>query len=69
MLAHYYYFIELSTVSFDDLITNIDSEYGKKVTKFASRVRFQSIVQHEGQSVDEYLAKLRHSSIGCGFGD
>ena len=35
----------------------------------ASRVRFQSFVQHEGQSVDEYLADLRHSSIDCGFGD
>ena len=31
-------------------------------------MRFQSIVKHKGQSVDEYLAELRHSSIDCGFG-
>ena len=41
----------------------------KTVSKLASRVRFQYIVQHEGQSVDEYLADLRHSSIDCGFDD
>ena len=32
-------------------------------------MRFQSIGQQEGQSVDEYLAELRNYSIDCGFGD
>ena len=32
---------ELSTVSFDDLITNLDSAYGKKLSKLASRVSCQ----------------------------
>ena len=44
---------ELSTVSVEDLITNLDSAYDKKVSKLASRVRFHSIVQHDGQSVNE----------------
>ena len=35
---------ELSTVNFDDLITDHYSAYGKKFSKLASRVRFQSIV-------------------------
>ena len=39
------------------------------MSKLASRIQFQSIVQHEDQSVDEYLADLRHSSINCGFVD
>ena len=69
MLADLHLPNEFSTVNFDDLITDFDSAYGKKVSKLASRVRFQSIVQHEGQSVDEYLAKLRPSSIDCGFRD
>ena len=69
MLADLHLPDELSTVAFDTLITDLDSSYGKKVSKLASRVRFQSISQHEGQSVDEYLAELRHSSIDCGFGD
>ena len=41
----------------------------KTISKVASRVRFQSTVQHEGQSVDEHLADLRHLSIDFGFGD
>ena len=40
-------FLTNTTVSFDDLITNLDSANGKKVSKLALRVRFQSIVQHE----------------------
>ena len=69
MLADLHLPDDLSNVNFDTLITDLDSAYGKKVSKLASRVRFQSIVQHEGQSVDEYLADLRHSSIDYGFGD
>ena len=69
MLADLHLPDELSTVAFDTLITDLDSSYGKKVSKLASRVRFQSISQHEGQTVDEYLAELRHASIDCGFGD
>ena len=69
MLADLHLPDDLSTVTFDTLITDLDSAYGKKVSKLASRVRFQSIVQHEGQSVNEYLADLRHSSIDCGFGN
>ena len=69
MLADIHLPDDLSTVNFDTRITDLDSAYGKKVSKLASPIRFQSIVQQEGQSVDEYLADLRHSSIDCGFGD
>ena len=69
MLADLHLSDDLSTVHFNTIITDLDSAYGKKVSKLASRVRFQSIGQHESQSVDEYLADLRHSSIDCGFGD
>ena len=69
MLADLHLPDDLSTVNFDTLFTDLNSAYCKKVSKLASRVRFQSIVQHEGQSVNEYFADLRHSSIDCGFGD
>ena len=69
MLADLHLSEDLSTVHFNTIITDLDSAYGKKVSKLASRVRFQSIVQHESQSVDEYLADIRHSSIDCCFGD
>ena len=44
MLADLHFPNELSTVSFDDLITNLDSADGKTVSQLASRVRCQSIV-------------------------
>ena len=69
MLADLHLPDDLSTVNFNTIITDLDSASGKKVPKLASRVRFQSIVQHEGQRVHEYLADIHHSSIDCGFGD
>ena len=69
MLANFHLFDDLSTVNFDTFIIDLGSAYGNKVSKLASRVRLKSIVQHEGQSVNEYLADLRHSSIDCGIGD
>ena len=51
---------DLSTVNFDILITEQDSAYGRKVSKLASRISFQSAVQHKGQTVYEYFADLRH---------
>ena len=35
----------------------------------ASRVRFGTVLQHEGESIDEFIAELRHASMDCGFGD
>ena len=69
MLADFHLPDDHSTVYFDTFITELDNAFGKKVWKLASRIRFQSIDQHEGQSVDEYLADLCHSSIDCGSGD
>ena len=50
-------------------ISDLNSAYGKKVSKLAFRVRFQSIVQHESQSFDDYLADFSHSSIDYDFDD
>ena len=58
----------LFTVDFDGLMADLDSAYGKKVSKLASKVRFHACSQHEGQSVNEYLAELRHAAIDCAFG-
>ena len=44
MLADLHLSDDLPTVNFDILITDLDSVYGKKVSKLASLVRFQSIV-------------------------
>ena len=44
MLADLHLPENLSTVNFNTLITDLDNAYNKKVSKLASRVRFQSIV-------------------------
>ena len=49
MLADFHLSDDLSTVNFDPLITDLDCAYDNTVSKLASRVRFQSIVQHENQ--------------------
>ena len=69
MLADVHHSDELLAVMFDKLIIDLESAFGKNELKLAFWVRFQFIVQHESQSVDAYLADLRHSSIDCGFGD
>ena len=71
MLSDLHAPIELSdnSITYDKLIEDLDKAYGKKVSKMASRVRFQTIQQHEGQTVDDYMAELRHAAMDCQFGD
>ena len=69
MLANSYLPDEISTVYFDTIIAELEIAYCNKVSKLTSRVQFQFIIQHEGQSVDKYLADLRHFSINFGVGD
>ena len=60
---------KLIDVTYDALIENLDEAYGKNVPKMASRVRFGTISQYEGQNIDEFISELRHASMNCGFGD
>ena len=39
---------DLFTITFDDLIKNLNSAYGKRVSKLAIQVRFQAIILHCG---------------------
>lgn len=68
MLADLHAPNELSTITYDTLIGDLDKSYGKKVSKMASRLRFGALHQHEGQSVDDFIAELRHASLDCAFG-
>ena len=69
MLADLHFQTKLIDVTYDTLIEDLDKAYGRKVSKMAYRVRFGTISQHEGQSIDEFIAELRHASMDCGFGD
>ena len=69
MLTDLHFPTKLIDVTYDALIKDLDKVYGKKVSKMASRVRFGTVFQHEGQDIDEFIAELRHASMDCGFGD
>ena len=69
MLADLHFPTKLSDVTYDVLIEDIDKACGKKISKMAFRVRLQTLSQHKGESIEEFIAKLRHASNDCGFGD
>ena len=69
MLTDLHFSTKLIDVTYDTLIEDFDKAYGKKVSKMASRLRFGTVSQHEGQSIDEFIAELRHTAMDCGFGD
>ena len=69
MLTDLHFLTKLIDVTFETLIEDLDKTYGKRVSKMASRVRFGTISQLEGQSIDEFIADLRHASMDCVFGE
>ena len=60
---------KLIDVTNDALIEDLDKAYNRKFFKMASRVRFETISQHEGQNIDEFFAELLHAFINCGIGN
>ena len=67
MLADLHYPTELDTISFD-LIKDLEAQYGTKSSRSAARVQFARVSQHEGQTIDEFIAELRKASQECEFG-
>ena len=68
MLADLHYPTELDTISYDDLIKDLEAQYGTKSSRSAARVQLARVSQHEGQTIDEFLAELRKASQECEFG-
>ena len=69
MLTDLHFPTKVMDVRYDTLIEDLDKAYGNKVSKMASRLRFGTVSQYEGQSIDEFIAELRHSALDSGFGD
>ena len=63
ILTDLHFTTKLIDVTYDTLIENLDKAYGKKVSKMDSRLCFGMVSQHEGQSIDEFIAKLRHAAM------
>ena len=56
-----------STLRLAQLKEVMDRHFGPKINLLAARTMFRSTVQHEGQSVSEFLGALRHLAISCTF--
>ena len=54
--------------TYDKLIEQLRSHYGKKTAVLAGRSDFTSIRQKDAQSVEEFAAALRAAAIHCKFG-
>ena len=52
-------------LSLEQLLTKLDAQFGTKKLVLAERYRFYSYKQQEGQSLSEYIAKLRHLAASC----
>ena len=52
MLTDLHFPNKLIDVTYDALIGDLDKAYGREVLKMASRVRFGTVSQHEGQSIN-----------------
>lgn len=55
-------------VTFNMLFDQLIAHFGEKTTHLAARHEFSRVVQKESQSVDEFAAILRRSSLYCQFG-
>lgn len=56
-------------VTFTSLTDQLRSHFGVKTTVLAARHEFSHVVQRESQTVDEFAAALRTSSLHCNFGN
>ena len=55
------------SVTYDKLIKQLRTQYGKKTAALAARNEFFRIRQKESQSVDEFAAALQGDSMYCKF--
>lgn len=57
-----------SKLPFDSVMTVLEKHYAPKVNLRAERFKFQRAVQHSGESVNEFLVRLRSLAETCKFG-
>ena len=58
-----------STKIYEQLIELLKRHYTKAPTKSLTRQKLAATKQKEEESVDEYIARLRHVAIDCQYGD
>ena len=59
----------LNNVSLTAIVTTMTQHYKKDTVEIAERFKFFKRVQHERESVADYIAELRKLSKTCNFGD
>ena len=50
-----------------DMLTAIENIVTKRINPAVHRMNFSNIIQHEGESIQEYLTRLRSSAVDCEF--
>lgn len=55
--------------SIEELFKILDSHYVSKTNKRAERFKFNKVVQESGESMADYLARIRDAASDCNFGD
>ena len=53
--------------TYDKLVEELKAHYGQKIAELVARTKLSSVKQKQ-QSVEEYAAALRESSVYCHFG-
>lgn len=59
---------KLEEVSFSDLVTLLNGHFTPKRSTFVDRARFYEATRADGESIEDWAARLRGLAVYCGFG-
>ncbi|XP_047024965.1 uncharacterized protein LOC124633699 [Helicoverpa zea] len=59
----------LEEVAFEDLVKKLDQHFTPKRCTFADREKFYEAKKSEGESVEEWAARVRGLAVDCEFGE
>ena len=59
---------EPNTKSYDEIIKLLRRHYTKAPTKSLARQKLAAVKQNKEESIDEFVARLRHLAIDCQYG-
>ncbi|XP_047992930.1 uncharacterized protein LOC125231485 [Leguminivora glycinivorella] len=59
---------KIETSTYDEIVLQLNNHFTPKRSTFADRSKFYEAVKLEGESVEEWAARLRGLAVHCGFG-
>lgn len=58
-----------SELSFEDILTKLTDHFKPQVNKRAERYKFNKIAQENGESIGDFIVRLKAAAQSCEFGD